>query len=367
MAEELPTAPRKAGMPLGIKILLGATIGCGGLLVAAFVAGAAGLFWFLSPGEQVPTRAILGPDTVGVLRVNDIAADEGAFALLARAFLELDRAGRRARSREMPESMRWIEALGQANREQNVGGIKLYVPRDATATLELAPGDELPRFVIAANLRIFPRLIKGMLSLISDRAGDVVTTQHAGHEIQVFPSGTALSFHGGTLVWAEDGELMERVLDRMVSAAGSDDDAGPPPAADPPGGWDIHGELTVLPETLAWLAELGMALDPAGPGGTARELRRMSLEVDVRSDDALEGFVSLECASADPVERWSDTLTVWLEDLRARSAAYGVELSFEIVPDGSGVRAGVRATGLRDAIAAYSDRLGEEIAAESGG
>src|SRR5688572_24069251 len=124
-------AKRSAGTPLWLKV----AIGCGAIAalgaVILFVAFGAGMYWLISPGAQVPTAVVIGPESTGVMRCDDLAADPGARALVVNLFESLQKAG--DRQAEMPAFLR---SMQEWNRAQTGHQLMQYMPSEVTMSLE---------------------------------------------------------------------------------------------------------------------------------------------------------------------------------------------------------------------------------------
>ncbi|HET9767853.1 MAG TPA: hypothetical protein VFS60_13440, partial [Thermoanaerobaculia bacterium] len=94
--------PAKAGMSGCQKTAIGCAIGCGGLIVLAFVAGGIGSWWMMRPGQQRTTAAVVSPEATGAFAVVDLGADPGVTALLDRVIRE----SQRQQQRGAPEWVR---------------------------------------------------------------------------------------------------------------------------------------------------------------------------------------------------------------------------------------------------------------------
>ena len=135
-------------------------------LVAAFVAGGFGLWWAMTPGEQVSTEGVMGPECEAAIWVGDLASDDQAILAVGHALEELQRANRARRSQRLPESVRWLEGLEGAGRHDREA-LGMFLPSEATIALEPRAG--AAAYVAAVNFRAYTRMVKAALGLARGR------------------------------------------------------------------------------------------------------------------------------------------------------------------------------------------------------
>jgi len=326
-------------------VVIGCAVLGGLLIVGGAVAFILGMYWLTSPGRQYATSALASPQSHGVIRVNDLAADPGARALLTAFVKRVQEAGQGPGQPQLPA---WIRNL-QAHQARQ--GVSQWLPREATVSLE--PDDEgVPRIVLAANLRGFVRPIRLALTQATKSDRKARITRHGDHEILNVSGDVAVCFLDGTLVVSYHPKAMAPALDRL--AAGSL--PSPADARTLPGPWDATG----------WLgpdAGAGLLIHLLEPGAEEDEessqpqvdpvletLREVRFGIDVES--AEDGRVVAEMAFANATDA-ADTQP-WLADrvarLRERMEASGLSSTVTDSLDGDRIRYEVRLNGLATAL-----------------
>lgn len=403
-----PPPSRPARTSPWLKALFGCAIGCGVLVVLALLAGGAGVWWLVSPGEQTATEGVAGGESVGVIHFGGLNRDPGTLELLTKAMVEMQRAADRASAEGTPEAVRWLQEMGRA--QSGSGGLSMWIPRELTVALERAEDGE-PAFLVALNLAAFPRLIRTVVRRVARSAeagGEMARERHRGHEIEIFPEGGALTFAGSTLLFASAPEVMRRALDRLEDGpepgpmaallpAGDDerwdvrgalldhdgtlgDSLGklfPPAAGDGPPGLEAPpgveasggGDGPVVVEAPERLA--GGDPDPAGGAGAgeaqslaaaeraAPAVERAVFGLDVVTGDRIEAEIRLDCASAAGAREWLARLEQALGRFEAEHGRGALAAGVAGTVEGSRLRADVELNG----IGAWLERwMAEEMA-----
>ena len=299
-----------------MKAALGCAIGCGVLVLLAFVgAGVAG-WWVVSPGKQRSTLAVASPEAAGRFQVGDLGADPGVTALLDHAIRE----SQRQHQAGLPPWMRHLQQAGAAGASPSTG-LRMLLPRQATFSIEQAPGGGEPAVVAAFNPRGLTRLFRSMMP------DEAVAGTHREREIVRFAGDSWASFVDGTVLVSSEEAALRGAIDRLLDGDG----APPAPAPDlgaPARGWDLAGAVDDRGDMLAQVV-YGEQRETPG-------LERALLGIDVTSRDLAAGRVVVEC-------RDRDAQAVALQALEARAAGFAAELA----PMGLELRSAVRSEGDR--------------------
>lgn len=342
------TPPQKRFGPLE-KLLLGCAMGCGALVLVGLAAGGFGAFWFFTPGKQVATDLIVGEESLGVFRTDELATDPGTQALLTkvgRAFGDLNRRHQQA---TLPEEMKWLSGL---QRSPSARDFNRFIPREATLVLE--PGrDDVPDFVLAANFRTMVRPIKAMVSLAArGENGQDSSFDYRGHVVHRVPldgGEGAVTFVDSTLLFASARPALEKAIDRIEDRAESPGMGTLAPGL-PEGDWDGVG---FLHEASAAVGQLirdygdDPAFEPPGDGASQLDLL---FGLDVVSADEVVAEVVLECPDEELAAAWLAAFGPGLEGAKRRAADFDTRLEAETEKRGSSVVARLRLTGVEGLI-----------------
>lgn len=314
MSETRPAAVAPAAPPAWGRFVVGCAIAGGLLILAGLAVFALATYWLLGSGKQAPTAAVVGPGSIGVVRIADLASDPGARALIGEFMVRAQSAP--GAGTQLPQ---WLRNL-QASQAQQ--GVSQWLPREATLSVEPHADDD-GGFTAAFNPRGYVRPIR--LALMHAFSSDPknVVSRHGRYEIVGLQKSGALSFMDGTIVLAPDVPRMRATLDRLEAAA----KAGRAPAPDPSrtlaGTWDVSGWLdrelaaNVLAAGVAKRGNsLAVALDleqegPEPPAG----LRDLRFGIDFRSKS--EADVALDLAF-DDAEHAAAAESFWSGALRRR-------------------------------------------------
>lgn len=261
------------------KWLLGCAIGCGALVVLALIGGGISAWWYVRPGRQHSTEAVVSPNATGSFTVADVGADPGVTALLDRFVLE----AQRQQQRDMPPWLRQLQQMGQAGNSPSVG-FRMLLPRKATVSLEPSTeGRDEPAVVAAVNPRGLTKLIQTVLSSSNESAGS-----YRRHEVLRLGERGWASLVDGTFLVASEEQALHAGIDRML-----DGGAGPPPTPTdlglPSRPWDVAGVVDDQNDELSRLLW--------GDGSTPVGVRQARIGVDVASSDSTVGRVVVDCDS----------------------------------------------------------------------
>ena len=95
--------------PRWVPILVGCGIVCAVFLLAGLGLFLYGLYWFSSPGAQVPAATVVGPDSVGLIALDDAGRDPGIRALFTKAVVEMQKVQSAAQKGKVPPAVEWIQ------------------------------------------------------------------------------------------------------------------------------------------------------------------------------------------------------------------------------------------------------------------
>ena len=309
--------PANPGMSGCQKTAIGCAIGCGGLIVLAFIAGGVGSWWMMRPGQQRTTAAVVSPEATGAFDVVDLGADPGVTALLDRVLLE----SQRQQQRNAPDWVRQMQQLSRRGSSPS-SGLRMFLPRQATISLEPSTEGRDSAVVAAVN----PRGLTNLLHFVLAR-GDTLVGKHRGHDLLRMGDRAWGSLLGGTLLVSNEEEALKRGIDRVLDGGGRP--APPPPDLGLPShDWDLTGSVDGDDRELAktlW----GDEPPPAG-------VRRALLGFDVATSDVTNGRVVVDCDS--PQSAQSAALAL---DRRA------AERAEKLAEKGLGLRATSRVEGSR--------------------
>ena len=347
---EIPGSVPKKGLRRRDKILIGCAVGCGGLVILAGLAFFGGLYWLVSPGDQIATERILSDEAVGYVRLPDPGEDPGLTDLLTTFIVEADRVSRSAAEEELPG---FFQQYQEMNLRNGAKGMCMWIPSDSTISFErTADGDETAG-VAAVNLRSFPRAVRSFISALADGG----TEEYRGREIIDMGDGdTFVAFYGTTLLGSSSEALVKRVIDRLEDGARppADLDFGQSPseeAAEPAQRWDAFGAFDgesdvpagILTALLDYLPPSELVEDDLELRLEALDVTSLRFGLDVVTANTLRGGLSLDFETEDSAGRWARRFTgqgpVTLGD-------YEVAVEMSSVRNGPQVQADFELTGL---------------------
>ena len=356
------TQTQRKGLSGLDKILIGCGIGCAALILVAVLGVAFGTMWFFTPGQQVTTDVIAGEDSLGVVRLYELAEDPGTQALISGVLERIDAAGREHQREQLPPSLRWISDM-QAQ-QSNAASLNMLIPKEMTIVYEESEDGSDVDFVAAANPRTMVRFFKTMIGWISRSEDGKARADYAGHEAYVMDPNAHLAFVESTVLFASSRHALERAIDRIETGT----EAGAPPSFElaatiPDGDWDVEGvadNQTGLIESLL----LDVAPDDEtaeAPSVLAGGDLRLGFGFDVVSAGEVVGRTVLECDDRQATERWRQILEERFQDLREEAAERGLEMEAITRADGRRVITELRLLGLEQALAeAFIGPLPEE-------
>ena len=296
--------------------LAGCAIGCGLFLLILVLVLFSFYRWVSSPGRQIATEAIIGADSAGFVRLQNLATDEGVLQLLHSGLSHLDerRRGELERS-DAPMIVKWLARLG-GDAGDNVDDFTEDMPREITATVELLP-DQSPQVVVAANLAKFPRFINLASSVVGLLRGVEV---HGDQVYQDYGKGGTVAFVENTIIWTGKGDVIRLVLDRVSQAMAGDHLSHDMYKAyeELAVRWDLFGNLEGSEELITWLLSV---VEKQAKGDAPEFLERVArYEPQLRlierarfgfhivSDQVLEGELALQLDSTESARTWSELL-----------------------------------------------------------
>jgi hypothetical protein len=338
------------------------SIGCGlalglGLLVGIGLA-IYGVYWLLSPGRQMPTALVVGPRSVGVVRLERGDTDAGMRELVQETMLAIQRAQLAAQEDRIPPFLRRIQSwqLGHSRNE-----MAAWMPREATLSIEAGPEGERESVVAAINMQRFVRPL-GMVfgRMIKGEPGTRVEP-HGEHELIVNPGGSAVSFAEGTLLFGSSAASLGAVLDRWDHGAGA---ALPAAVTDLAGRFDVYGTLDRPEDAQAWLG-LFATLVFEGEHRDAAEAARLAIArvrslrfgLDARNADEAQAFVELVYETPEAARDAEAGIAALLSEMQARAKANRASMAVRPSREGPRVRAEIGLTGIESAIQAWADNL----------
>ena len=338
-----PPKPEKASSPWA-RLAVGCFSGCGIVFLLSLIATGAGVFWAVSPGEQLETESIVADDSQATFRTVDLATDPGIKELLNHALAKMHDTSQANQRQNLPEELRWMSEL---QRTPSSGDYAMFIPRDVTVTLEENPEDpEDFAVVVAANFRSMVRPMRKMISMVHEGSPNGAAYEHRGVKVYPMDGTSALAFHGGTLLWASHGPVLAQVIDRIKDGTPA---AGRSPKIKvplPEGDWDVTGALGNPVAARRMLDNLASSVPasgaPAPPGEVAT-----SFGIDIVSaDEARIGSV-LKSDNVGTAVAWAAHLQEAWRTRADEAARDGIKIDYDIRTQGSDVVTTARMTGLQ--------------------
>ncbi len=323
------------------RLLIGAGIGCGALILLFFVVSFSIGYYLYMPGDQVSTTRVLDRDSMAVFRLENLGQDGGVSDLLETVMEEIHRMDRE-RQKDLPGFARFLADLRRGYSKKDLEGMKTFLPREVTVSLEEVPGQEDPEAVMAVNLSRFPRLIRFVAWMGRDQRDQT-------------PDSVAVDFVENTMIVGRR-SLLARVVSRMKQPSDAD---SPDPelleayrSLDPR--WDFHGVVVNRNNFLGrnfGRSDQEAEESPPGEGleDTFKDVHKMTFGIDIVSADEAEGEVVLDCLNEDKaVELLKDLAS----DLQAELADAGLDATSSIQRTQNLVTLRVKVHNLREAIIA---------------
>lgn len=348
------TPPTGGGFPLWGKVLLG----CGLVVLVGMLVVGGAAFWaikrLVEPGKPVEPIAVVRESSVGWVRIESMAEDEGMTELVQRMFLVLQRMGQEDQREQLPEWMRGWYDLSQAQQSNNPA-VQWMMPREITLAFDPVEGEvpesdggedegdnedeEALRFTASLDLGMLARIIGWVGALDKETVNQ---EEIRGYQAIVNPD-SVLVFLDGTLLIAESREEVENLLIRIETAeAGGQLDTDPVYAVLADGAWDAFGRLdnregdfsATLWEVSEWLG-----MDPAILSWTTDEL---TFRLDVVTAQTLEAELTVETVDEEGAEEWVTQLDAY----RAQLESEGVPFELSHRAEGSKVFVTLKIDGL---------------------
>jgi len=229
-----PPLPGKSKEKLstGKKVLIGCGIGCGVIVLLSLLIGGLTVWWILTPGDQVSTTRILGPDSLGAIKVRNISENQGVMEFITFFFQEAQKYEDRGSSAELPQFIEKIRQY-QQSRQNPAQWLKYLAPREITLSVN---SDDLgtAHFVVAANLNMGARMVKTAFkifssvdeeneeNIISTPNGDLIKLDDRDPETGTKINKGVVGFHKGTILFSDDITSAKSGLERLVHG----DDSG---------------------------------------------------------------------------------------------------------------------------------------------
>jgi hypothetical protein len=307
-------------------VVAGCAIAFGVLLLIGVAFGVYGLYWFFSPGRQMPTSLVVGPASVGVVRLERGDTDPGIQALAEEAMAAMQRAQVAAGEGTVPP---WVQRLREWQLAQSRNNLGMWVPREVTLSLEPGAEEGEARAVAAINFHGLVRPVGALVGRLLKKERGTRVVPHGDHEVLVVSDRAALCFAEGTLLFGSDAGSLVAVLDRWGRGAAA---APPLPAAvrDLAGRFDVYGALERPEEARAFLglftSSLRQPLDPERGRPWIDGLERVRFALDVRSSDEVQALAELVYESPESARKARDGLVEMMSDLRQRAVDNGLTL-----------------------------------------
>ncbi len=318
----------------GSGCLLKALIGCGGLALLAVLAMVGGCMWMASPGEQIDTDHITGPESLGSAELGDMIEDEGMQKLLETVIQELDEQDRKNLPAWFPRQKRSVSDFGAV------------LPTSITFTLEDLPGNEDPAIVAAINFRGWVRPFKFAIEQMTE--SEEGAQSYRGNRILAMGDRAFASFQKGTLLVASTLPALQLVLDRLLD--GTTTGARPlPDDALPTGEWDATGGMR---NDNGRLDALLASLDDSGEAEALYlgDDATLGFGLDVVDADRARGSVQLRGVTGITPELATAQLQRMIDRFSETFERWDLLVSQEVAIVDGGAVATLELSGLQDAI-----------------
>lgn len=302
--------------------ILGCALGCGALIVLSFVAVAITGWWFVRPGEQHPTTAAVGSESLGAFRVADLGQDEGIREALGAIVRETSRLSPPPSDSERPFWVRSDDPEAMANLFARL------LPREGTVAFEPVPGTDEPAAVLVLNLRGMTRPLRMILESDHERREVHRNVPIAGAQ----GGDTSFAMVDGTLVVSDHAgavrDVIDRILDRTAAPLSTSFEVLEPPTGSALSSGATTFERGTLSESLRGEDEDGEPppIDPSTLDGVTR----LELVVDQIDAETIRLRIGL---GADSPASASTAAAAMADLLRARMAPATVR--FETATAGS--------------------------------
>jgi hypothetical protein len=325
-----------------MKAAIGCAFGCGALALILFVAGGAGVWWLVAPGEQSRTAAIVSPAANGTFHVADLGSDPGTIALLDRFVLEAQR-----QQQEQQNMPAWLAGMQRAGAAQSSpsAGFRLLLPREATITLEpSAEAEDGYAIVAALNPRGMTQLLRLMLGSSEE------TRRYRSHELTRVDTDGWATVAGGTFLFATELDALKLALDRLEER-GSVATGPPVVLGAPERAWDVTGAVDNDNGAVDEFLWDGVA-PPAG-------LERATFGVDLATADVMTGRLLADCASPAHADAMLRALHAKLAEEARELAAKDLELRAAFRTEGARAVLDWEVSGLAGAVSRWIATAGQ--------
>jgi hypothetical protein len=307
-------------------VLLGCGAVLGLLIVVAIGLVAFGVHWFTTPGRQIPTAVVVGPESAGEVRLARLGADPGMRALIQSYLEEVEAAAERHGDGEPA----FLRSLRDLHRAQTGMTLAQWLPSESTLSFELRPEDDGMGVAAAFNFPAYVRPIRAFLEHTAKSDPHVKFEARGSHTLIRFRSGFGLCFAGGTLLVADRVERLRPILDRVEQR--------PPPTAsrsselrDLEGRFDAYGVMG-RPESARLFIE-GLLPAPSEPLATQAALeglQRTRFGLDVVSADRAEAWLELVYGDATAAQAAEPAVAEALAEIATLAQGHALRLETRV-------------------------------------
>jgi hypothetical protein len=209
---------------------------------------------------------------------------------------------------------------------QSGSNLGMWIPREATLSIEEGPGQDQGRVAAAVNLRGLVRPMGLMIERMMKGDSKTRVVVHGDHEVVVSPGGSALSFAEGTVLFGSSAQEVTTVLDRWARGSAA---APRLPASieDLSGRFDVYGSLHRAEEARSFLALVVVATGQEKLDDSAiSRLASARFGIDARTADEAEVLVELAYETPEAAQDAERTLAGLFSGMQARARAKGAAI-----------------------------------------
>ena len=186
-----------------------------------------------STGDQVSTNRILGPQSLGAIKVENISENQGAMELINFFFQEAQKHEDRGASADLPQFFEKIRQY-QQSRQNPAQWLKYIAPKEITLSIT-ADEAGAAHLVVAANLNLGVRMAKTAFKMffsadetnrenvIHTPNGNLFRLEIQNSETGVKSTRGIIGFHKGTILYSDDIESAKSGLEKLVQGDDSGD------------------------------------------------------------------------------------------------------------------------------------------------
>jgi hypothetical protein len=208
------------------KVLIGCGIGCGAIVVLILIGVGVLGWWFISTGEQVATGRILAADSIGAIRLENVAENKDAMDLASSAIKEIQQRNNQKSSGQIPPFFESLRNYSQSNQDLTPV-LKMFFPKEATVSITSDESGEI-RYVVAANFSAGTRLIQKILHasfsnegspekrIISTPYGDLFPIDLSNRKAGDKEEWGAIGFYKGTLLLGNETKTTVSAMSRLA-------------------------------------------------------------------------------------------------------------------------------------------------------